>query len=396
MNIDDEWLAFLNRDSCSDESFKETCKAVDFGNDNTRMSCHPTGIETANNTTNEYNEGTTSCGTKLCTTEPHHEGSTFSNTSPEPSELYISTKTKIVYLSHTIDLLDVFWNIPVIKYGTRSNGVIKKQIKIHSSSQEEMDDILRKVQEYVDDGFYVEQQNLKAVNTNTQQCPNKFKDVRKVSIGLCRKDILTQRTKQKSAFYNCFVVIMRVLYQNVYRDVHVKVFNTGKMEIPGMPDDNLFTCVLQEIIKLLQPYYDETLIFQTEKCETVLINSNFYTGFHINRDKLFDILKYTYQINASYDPCSYPGIQCKYNTQLSFMIFRTGSVLIVGKSCDEELNTVYEFLKTLLMKHHDTICERNEYGSQDIAPKTKKEIKVVKIRKRSFMKNMVTNSLTPK
>ena len=259
-----------------------------------------------------------------------------------------------------------------------------------------MDDILRKVQEYVDDGFYVEQQNLKAVNTNTQQCPNKFKDVRKVSIGLCRKDILTQRTKQKSAFYNCFVVIMRVLYQNVYRDVHVKVFNTGKMEIPGMPDDNLFTRVLQEIIKLLQPYYDETLIFQTEKCETVLINSNFYTGFHINRDKLFDILKYTYQINASYDPCSYPGIQCKYNTQLSFMIFRTGSVLIVGKSCDEELNTVYEFLKTLLMKHHDTICERNGYGNQDIAPKTKKEIKVVKIRKRSFMKNMITNSLTPK
>jgi TATA-box binding protein (TBP) (component of TFIID and TFIIIB) len=301
-----------------------------------------------------------------------------------------------VYLSHTIDLLDVFWSIPVIKYGTRSNGVIKKQIKIHSSSQEEMDDILRKVQEYVDDGFYVEQQNLKAVNTNTQQCPNKFKDVRKVSIGLCRKDILTQRTKQKSAFYNCFVVIMRVLYEDVYRDVHVKVFNTGKMEIPGMSDDNLFTCVLQEIINLLQPYYDETLTFQTEKCETVLINSNFYTGFHINRDKLFDILKYTYQINASYDPCSYPGIQCKYNTQLSFMIFRTGSVLIVGKSCDEELNTVYEFLKTLLMKHHDTICERNEYGNQDIAPKTKKEIKVVKIRKRSFMKNMITNSLTPK
>jgi hypothetical protein len=78
------------------------------------------------------------------------------------------------------------------------------------------------------------------------------------------------------------------------------------------------------------------------------------------------------------------------------MIFRTGSVLIVGKSCDEELNTVYEFLKTLLMKHHDTICERNDYGHQDIAPKTKKEKKEVKIRKRSFMKNMITNSLTPK
>jgi len=89
MNIDDEWLAFLNRDSCSDESLKEPCKGVDFGTDNTQMTCHHTGTASANDTTHECNENTTSCKT----IETPNEGSNSSNTSPEPSELYISTKT---------------------------------------------------------------------------------------------------------------------------------------------------------------------------------------------------------------------------------------------------------------------------------------------------------------
>ena len=49
------------------------------------------------------------------------------------------------------------------------------------------------------------------------------------------------------------------------------------------------------------------------------------------------------------------GIQCKYNYvsndvtyKLSFMIFRTGSILIVGK-CDEDvLFKVYNYIKQIL------------------------------------------------
>ena len=46
-------------------------------------------------------------------------------------ELYISTQTKIYFLNlSNIDVNKIFWNIPVITYGTPVNGVIKKQIKI--------------------------------------------------------------------------------------------------------------------------------------------------------------------------------------------------------------------------------------------------------------------------
>ena len=89
-------------------------------------------------------------------------------------------------------------------------------------------------------------------------------------------------------------------------------------------------------------------------------------GFYIDREKLFNILRFNYCINSCYDPCSYPGIQCEfyYNKEklendgrqefkqekiensilkISFMIFRTGSVLIVGKCNEEILIYIYNF-----------------------------------------------------
>ena len=47
---------------------------------------------------------------------------------PKPSNIYISTKTKIAYLNTPIELKDIFWNIPVISYATPRVGVIKKQM----------------------------------------------------------------------------------------------------------------------------------------------------------------------------------------------------------------------------------------------------------------------------
>ena len=226
----------------------------------------------------------------------------------------------------------------------------------------------------------------------------KYKDIRKISVGLCKKDILSYRTKKKSAFYNCFVVILRVFHQDIYREIHVKVFNTGKLEIPGIQSDELLNKVLLLLIKHLKNNVDENISFQPDKNETVLINSNFNCGFFIDREKLHDILKYKYHINSGYDPCSYPGIQCKfyYNSEtkeqtgqqpvdcdnkkyskLSFMIFRTGSILIVGKCEDDVLNEVYMFIKKLLSDEYKSIC-----GIQTSQEYKKDDIKKRKIRKK--------------
>jgi hypothetical protein len=198
---------------------------------------------------------------------------------------------------------------------------------------------------------------------------------------------------------------------SVFKEMHVKVFNTGKLEIPGVQNEELFQRVLILLLKTLQPHIQEKLDYKANSTETVLINSNFKCGFYINREALYDILKYKYNIQSIYDPCSYPGIQCKfyYNhdigiqtgsqiseenkskhsniSEVSFMIFRTGSVLVVGKCDDDVLLIIYEFLKNILVEEYKEICQRNVKESEIIASLAAKD-KTKKIRKKTIVVNL--------
>ena len=324
---------------------------------------------------------------------------------PKASDIYISTKTKIAYLNQSINLNNLFWNIPVIAYGLPEEGVVKKQMKFNSLLQEE----LEKIQEHLKRENHYEEYVLMNINNPTGRI--KFKDIRKISVGISKKDLISYRCKKKSAFYNCFVLILRVLVQDTFREFHVKIFNTGKMEIPGIQCETIFQRILQKIIDLLQPHLSEELVYRLDSTENVLINSNFNCGFYINREKFYDILKYKYKIQCIYDPCSYPGIQCKYYynkdqtihngmfqvaddekassmdekkassmdekkaSEVSFMIFRTGSILIVGK-CDETiLYKMYDYLNTILKAEHKDIAVDEREIHEDTEKDKKKKLR---------------------
>ena len=313
---------------------------------------------------------------------------------PKATDIYISTKSKIAYLNRAVNLKDVFWSVPVIPYAKPANGVIKKQMKFNSLLQEELDIITENLKKET----YFEEQIITSINNPNGRI--KFKDIRKVSIGISKKDIMSYRCKKKSAFYNCFVMIMRIKIKEMFKEFHIKVFNTGKMEITGIQNDEIFEEVLKNIIINLQPYVTEKLEY-LQTSDTVLINSNFNCGFYINREVLFDILKFKYNIQCIYDPCSYPGIQCKFyfNPQLtvqtgsqisqedkdnkkynkivevSFMIFRTGSILIVGM-CDEDvLYSIYEYLKKMLCAEFHKINQKLITAENRIVKDKKKKIR---------------------
>lgn len=321
---------------------------------------------------------------------------------PKSSNIYISTKTKIAYLNRPIDLKEVFWDVPVIPYAKPVNGVIKKQMKFNSLDKEE----LSFIQDKLTKETYFEENIITHIDNPSGRI--KFKDTRKVSIGVSKKDLLSYRCKKKSAFYNCFVLILRMKVDQTFKEFHIKVFNTGKLEIPGVQSEPIFNMVLKLVLETLQPYVKDVLDYKDNSTETVLINSNFNCGFFINREAFYDILKFKYNIQSIYDPCSYPGIQCKfyYNPDtglqngcqiseenkhlfkdvmvVSFMIFRTGSVLIVGR-CDENvLMIIYEYLKIIFINEFKNICQKH-VKNDDF-----KNISDIKDKKKKIRKKNIT------
>ena len=362
---------------------------------------------------------------------------------PEPTPLYVSTTSKMAQLNVPIDL-KIFWDIPILPYSVAENGVIKKQIKINSKTPDELNNIKEKLNHvlYYEEKIITHVNNLgvgeqytgenitaKEIIVDETQIPKKkkyrkkqiaprikFNDIRKITVGMCKKNITSYRRKDKQAFYNCFVLILRLKIDDTFKECHVKVFNTGKIKIPGIQNESMFHLILKNVIDILQPFISVPLLYNDE-FNVVLTNSNFNCGFYILRDELNEILKNKYNIQTIYDPCSsYPGILCKfyYNTNqniqtgiqpsenttdiipVSFMIFRTGNVLIVGKCNEYILNKIYEFITTMFKQEFQHIFHQfNNQKSKSVKSNIQKQRKRYILITSSLDTKIINNSNIP-
>ena len=97
----------------------------------------------------------------------------------EFSELYISTKTKVLFVNQQIDINTVFWKIPIVEYWKLEAGVIKKQMKIVSKDPKEYEELQARL---VDVGYYLDNVIKQIDNPSARRI--KFKDERKITIGI--------------------------------------------------------------------------------------------------------------------------------------------------------------------------------------------------------------------
>ena len=308
---------------------------------------------------------------------------------PNPAEyirndcesLYISTQTKIFFLNvNSLDVDTIFWNIPIMDYGNPQMGIIKKQMRMIFKTPEEYQDYSVKLKNV---SYYTEKIIKQINNPNARKI--KFKDERKLTIGISKKDIMNCHGKEKKAFINCFAMILRVANKyNQFHEVHVKVFNTGKITIPGIVDDDdaLLEITKQFIIDILQPNVSEPIhlipedeipllkkIVKNKKSKSnlnqnsdgddildeidhdtsvkpknshieyvkqqsgVLINSNFNCGFYIDQMKLMHVLQEKYKLEPTYNKSNYPGVKCKFylNNELPLDIS-----VQTGRICKED------------------------------------------------------------
>lgn len=331
-------------------------------------------------------------------------------------DLYISTKTKKPFLNvdDKIDILSLFWKIPVIEYWVPEPGVLKKQMKVVCNTEAESEALENNKQNQ----YFCKDKKIVKQTENANR-RTKYKDERIISVGICTKDVMTCRSKESGgAMYNCIALTLRCKNQeNRFIEIHVKIFNTGKLEIPGILNVELYENIKTFLLSILAPYFlPHVLDYLPPTSDNVIINSNFYVGFNINRDVLHNILRSAkYNMDSIYESCTYPAVKTKfyfYNdygfdktkqkgvireedaamktadiiksdkyTKISFMVFRTGSCLIVGNCTEEILVFVYEFVKQLLLDER----ERIYMAGEETPPETKKSKNNTKLRKRKVM-----------
>lgn len=314
---------------------------------------------------------------------------------PKASDLHISTQTKIVFLNYGVDLYDIFWKINIMPFWKPKNGIIKKSIRYNFNTKKDRDNTkttFGNIENIGKSHIHV----LKQIDTE-----KRFKEIWKVEIGYRNKDFTSLKNKKKGSFYNCFSIIMRIkMKNNSFKEIHIKIFNTGKLEIPGIQDSESLVKALDFLVNILREKTGKKDLNYNNEFETVLTNTNFTCNYFINRDKLYSLLKFKYNLHTLYNPCSYPGIQCKFYmnennkkkdgicycsskcwkrkdkkigcNEISFMIFRTGSILVVANSDKKRIEKVYEFIKKILYDEYVNIYIQN---NSEVKKKKKKRRK---------------------
>lgn len=333
------------------------------------------------------------------------------------TDLHISTRTCIAH-TRALDIYALFWTLPINEFSAMTNGIVKKLIKYDVYSEEAIKELDDTCEKYRSEGVNVAETILKHIIHVKKQPAKKPKGrkgvvaptptvetivaeekklthSRKISVGTCKKDELNNLKKKKmkeakSAFSNCLAINVRYHHADSdttilpstplnYHEYHVKIFNTGEIEIPGIKNIETFKGLLELITDLIGQVTGVPTTYMIDENELVLINSTFYCGYELNREALSNILSNKYGLSCTYDPSVYPGILCEfyYNIELPFdaqtglcpsdhkpkaskkilkktiltityMIFRTGNVLILGKCVESVILHLYDRMKRIL------------------------------------------------
>jgi hypothetical protein len=280
----------------------------------------------------------------------------------QEKDLHFSTRTQSMRVNCDLNIEHLFWNLPVIDYWKPEEGIVKKEMKQIIETREDYERYeQRKTQLLETNPKILFREKVSKHIDNPHARKKKFKDVRKVSIGIIKRDIINAKKRDKNAFSNCFVIYLRFYHDGAFCENHVKVFNTGEMEIPGVHDYEVLETKIQallrrfftplihssplpipvpedtasptEIVNLLSnidplppldtkpdteitnPKPQKEIKFEMNshlESKNVLINSDFNCGFYLDRKKVCQVVKGDKYGLDAFIVGDYPGVKCKF------------------------------------------------------------------------------------
>ena len=223
------------------------------------------------------------------------------------------------------------------------------------------------------------------------------KAVEKIIIGTCYRDALTNRKNSKNIFFNQSTLVVRRIFnyvgdQPVYKEVNIKLFKNGGIQMTGIPSDTFakdtLTWLVKELSSFSKPILESAANLQRYTIQ--LINSDYQLNGSIHREKLHEILVNEYNLFSSFESTIYQGCDTKYFyneaappnaiegvcpcgdticpgngdgtsigqcKEITISPFHTGSIIITGARRFEQIEKAYMFINKVFTKHCKTIIK---------------------------------------
>lgn len=177
-------------------------------------------------------------------------------------------------------------------------------------------------------------------------------------------------------FYNQSTMIIRTI--NTGR-INIKLFRNGAIQLTGCKNIsipmwilyNLFS-VLRKSKYIVENNEDKEIKYVTcaaflhiesiFNLRIAMINSNFNIDFHINREKLFNLLTID-KYDCVYEPSRHAGVNLRYASTssidngkpTSIFVFDKGAIIITGARNYRQLIECYKFINVYLLEHYNEI-----------------------------------------
>ena len=199
----------------------------------------------------------------------------------------------------------------------------------------------------------------------------------------------------KGRFWNQITII--VVPEPGFKN-NIKIFNNGSISMTGVKKiENgkksvaILIDYIKEIYKMHPDILKEAMDIDTLKMSSfkiALINSDYNISYDVNRSVLHKILTNEYNVSSTFDACEYPGVnikmfwnkdnvvgnsftgkcpcnkkcigkgtgdgpgQCK---KITIFVFQSGSIMITGARCIEQIYSGYHFINSIFEKYKDKL-----------------------------------------
>ena len=201
----------------------------------------------------------------------------------------------------------------------------------------------------------------------------------------CNRSLIEKKSrskknkKKKRTFFNQATVIIKA---RDGKTINLKLFLNGSIQMTGCK--NLRGCIdvldilcnelkiIKGVLEVTPEYKIIPKVLVTDsdavdisKIKNILIrmiNSGFYIGFEINREKLYEILLRE-NIDCIFEPIVHACVNIKYNyknlERISIFVFETGNIIITGAKTKDQIIEAYKFITKKIYKNYNKIVINN-------------------------------------